>query len=199
MDFEQFLGKMSNQTGANFQIPSSEGIMQRHLAEQSTPPPQQNHPKSIPDDPAPPRMPPKQEEQETSSEDTVEKIYEATSAILKTLRQAFPNKNDRMMAFESIQNALSMALNEDVPVRQSARQSAPIIPKTAPTTRPPRGQMVEEGEYIIPRQNMALEGMEYNPGTAEGNYSRKIDIQPGQGLSGVSERDLADLKALAGI
>ncbi len=198
MDFEQFLGKMSNQTGATLQVPSSEEIMQRHLVEQPV-----NPPKSIPADPVPPRTPQRQEEQETSPEDTVERIYEATSAILKTIRQAFPNKNERMMVFESIQNAISMALNESAPVRQPpvARQQTQAVRTPAPSqpARPARGQMVEDGQYIIPRQNMALEGMEYNPALEDGGYSRRIDIQPGQGLTGVSERDLADLKALAGI
>jgi len=206
MDFDSFLGKMSSQGATNLKLPNSEEIMQRHLAEEAQPAPDPtpvSAPRATVPEPAP--------QSDVITEETIERVYEATSAILKTIRQAFPNKLERRMAFESIQNAISMALNDGsapvmrapVPARQipvSANRAFPSgsTQNTSPTAqiRPPRGQMVEDGEYIIPRQQM-LEGMPVE--MDDPNYSRAIDIRPGQGLVGVSETDIADLKALAGI
>jgi len=195
MDFGNFLRKMSSQTGANLRLPDSEEIVKRNLEEQQPAP--VRVPKSLPpDEPTPVRQ-----QKPEDREDTVERIFEATSAILKTLRQAFPNKDERMMAYESLQNAIGMTLNEGMPVRQV--ESRRVEPKQSePPARSkkasPQRPLTEKEEFIIPRQNMALEGMEYNNDVAS-SYNRHIDIKPGQGLSGVSEQDLADLKALAGI
>lgn len=189
MDFGNFLGKMSSQTGANLRLPDSEEIVKRNLEEQQPAP--VRVPKSLPPDE------PVRQQKPEDREDTVERIFEATSAILKTLRQAFPNKDERMMAYESLQNAIGMTLNEGMPVRQKVEPKQSELPARSKKASPQR-PLTEKEEFIIPRQNMALEGMEYKNDVAS-SYNRHIDIQPGQGLSGVSEQDLADLKALAGI
>jgi len=191
MDFENFLGRMSSQGAANLKLPNSEEIMQRHMVEEAPPAPAQ----------APRPAPvPEQRNPDVINEETVERVYEATSAILKTIRQAFPNKAERRMAFESIQNAISMALNDgQMPAQRMPSPARPVVQPRMPqnaNTRPPRGQMIEDGEYIIPRQQMLDEDIPFQNGD---NYNRAIDIQPGQGLVGVSEQDIADLKALAGI
>lgn len=198
MDFENFLGKMSSQGAANLRLPNSEEIMQRHMVEEAPPAPvQAPRPAPVPAPAPAPRNP------DVITEETVERVYEATSAILKTIRQAFPNKAERRMAFESIQNAIAMALNDGNPIARmpvqyqaSAPAPRPQNRPPVPQGRPPRGQMVEDGDYIVPRQQMLEEDIPFDNGD---NYSRAIDIRPGQGLVGVSDQDLADLKTLAGI
>lgn len=216
MEFGDFLGHLSNQTGNKLSLPDTEEIMQKHLVEE-----EQEHvniqQQPVRTQPAPTKPAPKKETvkmEEESKEETIERIYEATSAILKTLRQAFPNKEERKMAFESIQNAIGMALNEgtipsykQMPVPNTAKSSkrskkaAPMRSAMNGGVEELEGQIVDLSEYQKPLDEN-IEEIERgfsSDDTGDPNYSRAIDIQPGQGLTGVSESDIADLQVLAGI
>ena len=205
MEFGEFLGQLGTQAGSNLQIPNSEEIMQRHLAETAAPTPPPSRPAAPPPVPARPAQPPAQAENELK-EDSVERVYEATAAIMKTIRKAFPNKAEQQLAYQSICEALTTAMSGAFPGSKTIR----MPPAQQPVYRQLSDGNLEQTTLssFIPKQNdiegATIDLSEYHQQvnesmTTEDGYTRAIDIKPNQGLTGVSQKDIDDLKKLAGI
>ena len=139
MDFNGFIDKMSSDTGSKMTIPSGKKIKEEH--EKKEPVPQKPQPPAQPK----PKAKAKEireelpsEEGEVLDEETVEKILDVTSIIMKTVRQAFPEKKIRRMAYESIQNAISLSLGESKTAPGHIAPTTPqiVIPPKAPGKKP---------------------------------------------------------------
>ncbi len=204
MEFGDFLGQIGNQTGTKLQLPNTEEIMQRHLAEEAPPAPP---PKPVVTASNP--IAPAQSDNELK-EDSIERVYEATAAVMKSIRKAFPNKAEQQLAYRSIYEAISTVMTGAVPAIRMNENQRTAPQQTALMQR-------EDGSFeqtvipkggFIPRENdldgTTIDMSEYHRQVNESmpsgdGYNRAIDIKPNQGLAGVSQRDIDDLKKLAGI
>lgn len=201
-DFNTFLKSMSAASGSALEIPSSEDIKRKIMAEKTREEPVVQRP-----DPETSRQPVQSSSPQMLREETIQKVYETTAAIMKSLRQVFPDKTERDYAYASICEAimkLSGKQSFQQPVNQPIRRT-PVMMQTQ--------DGLVESDYqaggFIPRVNnlegMSIDMSEYHSQLNQNmnedleGYSRALDIKPNQGLTGISEQDINELKALAGL
>ena len=160
------------------------------------------------------------EEAEDESE-IVERILTFTSIIMKSIRENFPNKSQKQMAYDSVSNAINMATG-----RKSTSVTAIIPPPVEKTVIPPsvttgksiydfeEGQQVNLNQAYVPENITDIETQDINkvkadkPIITEGkDYNSKMDIQmkigrdgkPEVDMASMSQQDMADMRVIAGI
>ena len=191
MDFDSFLNKMENETGTKLSIPTISDIkeeQEKQSIPETKPKPKRKKVKKVVE---------QKMEEDNLNEDFVEKIYEVTGVIMKSIRTTFPDKQHRSLAFESVRTAIDMYLGESktipiVNVQRNVEPTATLFPKSS-MTKP-----IKESEYKYEDEDILNTTTQINENNSS-QYTRHINIKPGQGLDGVSKQDISELKLLAGI
>jgi len=209
MDFCSFLDKMSEETGTSLKMPDAQKIKENHEKKEvkrvEEKKEERNEKKEVKTSHKKREEKNEEKEEMITEDDAVEKILETTSIIMKTIRQSFPDKKIRKYAYESLQNAIRISLGEEkVQTELKFSPEPKLIPK--------KSDFITEEEY----NKMDFSAVDNKPlpirmnpsllkeaGTQEednfNEYSRSLSIQPGQGLEGVSGRDIYELQVLSGI